>query len=167
MKSTGCDAFALRLGEAPRFVGGDFAAEVGVQIPHGLLQASWNVSSHGGSLGRTAEERVHSGFPVALPVALGGRDIQLAHDLPVRNGGQSSFQQGERVDAHWGVGRELQRNGSTIGVANDVRRGHVQVFQQRAGIGCLFLDAHQSMHRRAAEEASTVITDERVPLRQC
>ena len=53
---------------------------------------------------------VHSGFPVTLPIALSGRGIQLAHGFPVRNCGQSSFQQDERVDVRWGIDRELQGN---------------------------------------------------------
>src|SRR6266516_1811705 len=104
------DLLTLRLSEVPRFMGGYFDAEVGVQIPYCLLQAPRNVSSHGSSLNWIAKERVHSGFPVTLPIALNGCSIQFTHGLPVRNGGQSSLQEDERVDAHRGISRELQGN---------------------------------------------------------
>jgi hypothetical protein len=110
------DLLALLIGKVPRFVGGRFDAEVGVQIPQRLLQATRDASGQGGPLGGTAEERVRSGFPVALPVALSGRGVQLAHGFPARNRGQGSFQENERVDVRWSVDGKLQGNCSAKGV---------------------------------------------------
>ncbi len=158
------DVLSLLIGKVPRFVGGRFDAEVGVQIPQRLLQTTRDASGQGGPLGGTAEERVRSGFPVALPVALSGRDVQLAHGFPARNRGQGSFQQDERVDVRWSVEGELQGNCSAKGVADYVRPGQVQVLKQCPGVGCLVLDAHRPPRGRALQEASAVVPDECVVL---
>ena len=61
------------------------------------------------------------------------------------------------MDERWGVERELEGNGATERVSDDMRLLHAQVSQQRLAVGGLLRDANRTGSAAAVPIAATAV----------
>ena len=152
--------------ELPRLVRGRLHPEVRVGVTKGLVERARHVARHDRALLGAAKEQVLGHLPVAHAVALTRCPHQVNHALRAGHRQQRRLQQHQGVHQLRSVRRELQCDRSAVGVADDVRRGDVEVLEQGTRVGGLVDDGDRPPHRRAAEEAAPVVADEAVALGQ-